>query len=278
MAFKKKADATSDFTVEPLRTGALAFRVIGVSSLLYNCVSMKAKQTLLLPKGRKTAAEKLSQLKHEPLTEFRSSTYSHRGDTEPTRLFFPGGGFKKAIENAAKRLPGLHKSEVAQLTWVKQDDVSIYGIPQLHMTVTRSADMARTPDIRTRAIVPEWAAMFTIEYTQPQLTDTAVVNLVNWAGMLCGVGDGRQEKGYGHGQFKIVSADDKEAVRAFDRIVKNGGRAAQDAALAEPTPFNRETEELLTWYQSEIVKMGDRFKPTLVETETDDAEAEAEAA
>ena len=144
-------------------------------------------------------------------------------------------------------------------------------------TVTRSADMARTPDVRTRAIVPEWAAMFTVEYVQPQLSDVSVVNLINAAGMLCGIGDGRQEKGYGHGQFKIVSADDAEAVHAFKSIVAHGGREAQDAALAEPTLYDLTTQELLEWYTAKVAKMGDRFsKPTLVETdeaETDEAEA-----
>jgi hypothetical protein len=277
MAFKKKADATPDFTVEPLRTGALTFRVLSRSGLLFNCVSMKAKQTLLLPRGRKTAADKLATLKHDPLTEFRSSVYAHRGDSEPTRLFFPGGGFKKSMENAALRLPGLKKTEVAQMTWIKQHDVSIFGVPQLSMAVTRSADMARTPDIRTRAILPEWAAMFTIEYAQPQLSDVSIVNLVNAAGLLCGIGDGRQEKGYGHGQFKIVSSDDEEAEKAFAAIMEHGGREAQDAALAEPTMFDLTTEELFSWYTAEVAKMGDRFtKPTLVETdeaETDEAEA-----
>lgn len=274
MAPKRKTSETPmDFTVMPLSSGLFGFRVVGTSPMIFNAVSNKSKQTLLLPRGRLTAAEKLSRLKHEPLKEYRNSTYRFREDKQPTRLYFPGGGFKKSLSNAAKRIPGITGKDVDQLTWVNEIDVGIYGVPQLFMAVTRSADISRTPDVRTRAILPQWAAMFTVRYVRPQLTDASVINLVNAAGMLCGVGDNRQEKGGGHGQFQIVTESQPETVEQFESITSSGGREAQDEALENPTMFDGETAELFEWYTQEVAKLGDRFAK-VEETEEEEEETE----
>ena len=90
--------------------------------------------------------------------------------------------------------------------------------------------MARTPDIRTRAVMTEWACVISVSYVKPKLNQTSVVNLIAAGGITCGIGDWRQEKGSGsHGQFRIVGPNDKD----FLRILKNGGRAAQQQALAD---------------------------------------------
>ncbi len=43
------------------------------------------------------------------------------------------------------------------------------------MSVVRSADIGKTPDIRTRAILPAWAARITVTYVTPKLTANAVL-------------------------------------------------------------------------------------------------------
>jgi hypothetical protein len=108
--------------------------------------------------------------------------------------------------------------------------------------------MARSSDIRTRAILREWAATVSITFVSPNLNETGVANLLAAAGMVVGIGDWRPEKGKGnYGQFRIASQDDEE----FLRIVKSGGREAQDAALEAPTSFDQETDELLDWFDRE---------------------------
>ena len=65
------------------------------------------------------------------------------------------------------------------------------------------------------------------------------------AGIMRGVGDYRPEKGKGdYGQFELVAANDPR----FLAVIKDGGRRAQDAALANPSPYDAESAELLTWY------------------------------
>lgn len=251
MAVKKIESA--ELTILPISEGEVTFAILGSSPLIFNRMSEKAKRELLLPKGRKTAADKAANLKHVPIEEYRASVYRNSGNTPPTRLKLPAPMFKGAISTAALDMPGTKKSEIGRATWVTRTHVDLYGVPRLLMSVVRSADMNRTPDIRTRAIVPEWACMVTIRFLRPKLTATGVANLMAAAGIIAGVGDFRQEKGKGSfGQFRLVEKDDPY----FTRIVKAGARAAQDAALERPECYDEESAELLEWYQEEVVKRG----------------------
>ena len=262
MAKAPKGDNKSaELQVMTLRTGMLHMCIKGVSPLILHAMSDKAKHELLLPKGRKTAAERAENLKHNPIEEYRSSVYAHADDEHSTRIMFPAGGFKKAAMTAALDLPGMKKTEIGRLLWVKGATVDIYGIPQMLMSVVRSADINRTPDIRTRAIIPAWACRVSVQYVKPKLADQQVANLFAAAGMIAGIGDGRQEKGaLNYGQFELCSEDDPE----FMEIVKNGCMTAQDIALQAPSCHDLESDRLFAWFNEEVAKMGERAKPTKV--------------
>jgi hypothetical protein len=134
---------------------------------------------------------------------------------------------------------------------VKGYTLPLWGVPQLYMTVVRSADIRKTPDIRTRAILPQWATIVPASFVRGKLNEQSIYNLYASAGLTCGLGDGRQEKGtMDFGSFKVVNLDDPE----FLEIQATGGREAQDAALAEPTYYDADSQELLEWYAEEIVR------------------------
>lgn len=251
---KPKTNET-EISVLVIKVDAVKVQIRGTTPLIYNAMAEKARHELLLPGGRKSTAQRAESLKHEPLPEFRGSVYAFRevdGDM-PTRLYFPTGAFKKAIAKAALDLPGVSKSQVGRLCWITEDRVPVYGVPQLLMSVVRSADMNRTPDIRTRAILPKWACEFTVKSAAPIIKTENVVRLLMAAGVLVGIGDWRQEKGAGsYGQFEIADKGDKD----FAAIVKNGARKAQDEALADPVPYDDETEKLLSWFDAEIKRRG----------------------
>lgn len=248
MATKKQTKEIEVSIVE-LYQGEVKFKLKGTSPLIYHRMSEKVKQELLFPKGRKTAAEKATSLKHNPLEEYRDSVY--RSKTRDTLLMAPSIWFKGAIQNAALDIPGATKSQMGRLVWVDGDQIPLYGIPELLMSVTRSSDMNRTPDIRTRAIVPEWVCDITVRFIRPNISEQAVINLLGAAGVITGVGDYRAQKGKSsYGQFTMVSASDAD----YKRIKKNGGRKAQLEAIETPSFYDYDTEELYSWFYDEYKK------------------------
>jgi len=248
-----KKDDGNEVFITKVDQGVADFCIVGTAPLICNRMSSKVMQELLLPRGRKTAAEKAGSLKHEPLIEYRNSPYTSLDDTNPTRIQLLASMFKGAMKTAALDIPGAKKAQIGRLTYVESDRVNVYGVPQIFMSVTRSADMNRTPDVRTRAILPEWALRISIRFAQPIIKLQSVANLLAAGGITSGVGDWRVEKGSGgYGTYRIVSDDDPD----FVRIVATGGRQAQDEALATPTAYDDETEELLSWYDVEAKRRG----------------------
>ena len=252
MALKPTVKET-EISILEISQGAVSFAIVGTSPLIYNRMAEKAKRELLLPRGRKTMHDKAVSLKHSPVDEYRDSVYRNDGLIPSTRLKLPAPCFKGAMMTAALDMPGTKKTEIGRLVWLKGIHVDLYGIPKLFMSVVRSADINKTPDIRTRAIVPEWACVVTINFVQPKLNAKMVGNLLAAAGIIGGVGDFRQEKGKGnYGQFRLVDAADPD----FKRIVEAGGCNPQDIALQHYEAYDGESEELLSWFDAEVVKMG----------------------
>lgn len=250
----RKSNPTAPETITDIltvSTGQFDCCIVGTSPLILNRMSQKAARELLMPKGRKTAIDKATSLKHVPLDEYRASAYVLKDEDSPTLLAHLATAFKGAIRSAALDMPGAKKSQIGRLTYIPGEFVGIYGVPKLFMSIVRSADMNRTPDVRTRAIVPQWACRLRITFVQPLIRAQAVANLLAAAGITIGIGDWRSEKGSGnYGQFRIADKDDAE----FKRIVKEGGRAAQAKALENPVCYDDETTELLSWFEEERAK------------------------
>lgn len=241
----------TEVNILEITQGKITFFIRGQTPLILNSMSQKAMHELLMPKGRKTAADKAQSLKHNPLEEYRGSVYRTRQNDAPTRLVFPSSAFKKSMGTAALDIPGAKKAQIGRLVWVVGDTVEVYGVPQLFMSVVRSADMNHTPDVRTRAILPEWACRITVQFVKPAINEQSICNLLAAAGVTVGIGDFRQEKGAGnYGQFQLVSDNDKD----YARIVKTGGLKAQDAALEDPEMYDIETEQLYTWFNAEMMR------------------------
>lgn len=236
--------------VEPLRVGSMQVWLRGLTPLICNRLAAKARRELLLPKGRKSTAEKQQSLKHDPVAEFRDSM-NVRSGVGPTRIVFPAPAIKGSMATAALETKGTNKTQIGRLVWVQNYSVDVYGVPELFMSVVRSADMNKTPDIRTRAILREWCMPATIQFVKPQMSEQAIMQLLSNGGIIVGVGDFRQEKGKGNfGQFSVVTeADCKD-------IIKAGGLKQQDAAIKTPVCFDSDTSELLGWFQEEVGTRG----------------------
>lgn len=77
MATKKATGIIEAIEVEPLRVGSIQVWLRGITPLICNRLAAKASRELLLPKGRKTTAEKQQLLKHDPESEYRNSLHRH---------------------------------------------------------------------------------------------------------------------------------------------------------------------------------------------------------
>jgi hypothetical protein len=250
---KAKTDELEQVQIVELTRAKIVYHIVGETPLLMNSMSVKAQRELLLPRGRKTAAEKQGSLKHDPLQEFRDSIYRARKGSE-TVLALLNTQFKAALCTAALDVPGAKKAQIGRLTSIEGGEkLALYGVPQIMCSVVRSADINKTPDIRTRCIVPRWACKVEVTYTIPVLNATVISSLFATAGYTMGVGDWRPQKGSGtFGRWRIVEPTDKE----YLDIIKNGGAAAQQEALEDPESYDDETDELLSWYDVEVRRRG----------------------
>lgn len=245
MATKK---AETEIHVPVLTQGAAKLRIIGTTPMLQNRMANKATHSLLVGSKKKTQAEK-ALIKHNPPEEYRNS--AEKMLDGPTALGLRVVAVKAAMCTAALETAGITKTSSQRLLFMPGDLTPLYGIPQLRMDIVRSADINKTPDVRTRCFIPKWGAEIEIKYITPQLSIASVVALLCNAGVLVGVGDFRQEKGKGSfGSFRVLGEgqDDDE----WDDLVTNHGRMVQLAALANPEYANADTAELMEFYESEV--------------------------
>lgn len=237
--------------IDALKQGRVTLRMIGTTPFYCNAMSAKAKRTLLIGGGKKTAAEK-REIKHDPQQEFRDSVYRLPGGE--TLLGFPAPGVKAAMSTAALETPGVTKTSVQRLIFLPEQKIKVWGKPFLKMDVVRSADMNKTPDIRTRAFLPRWCAEVDIAFVTPTLSIHSVVSLLSNAGVVCGIGDFRQEKGKGSfGTFSVHGDDLGDWQEVWDEITAEG-RAIQEAAMAEPECADQETADLMEILEGERVR------------------------
>lgn len=250
MAIPKKVEKQVEIEVARITKSGTRIPIIGIQPLILHHGSVK---THLLPPMKMTKVERETTLKHEPYEEWKERMII--APDGPTKLLFPAASFKDSMMRAAVRLPQAVKAEVAQLVWVEGSRVPVYGIPQIIISEVRNSDINRTPDARIRPILREWACILDVSWVTPMMTQQAVANLLMAGGLITGVGDWRNEKGKGiFGQYEIVNDNDPEQVERFKRILREGGREAQEAAIAAPTAYDAETLDALTWYDEELAR------------------------
>lgn len=254
---KAAGSESLEIKIEGIDRGEIEVHIVGDTPMLQNRMAGKASRDILYPRPKKrTDADRAQSLKHDPTVEFPQSLHLMPKEAK-TLIGIPGAAFKGAMCTAALDTAGAKKAQIGRLVQVVGDKVEIYGLPKYDMREVRQADINHTPDIRTRAILPEWAAVVRIRYVEPNLKQRAVANLFMRAGVTSGVGDGRPEKGkLDFGQWRVVSENDPD----FRRIVRTGGRVAQERALADPQPYNEQSEELWTWFQEERKRREDEPK------------------
>jgi hypothetical protein len=239
---------TAEIKVMPLRRASAKLRIIGTTPMFQNRMANKVKQGLLVGTKKKTKAERV-EIKHNPIQEYRDSMEVIKDG--PTALGLRVTAVKAAMCTAALETAGLTKTSAQRLLFMPGDFTPLYGTPQLRMDVVRSADMNRTPDVRSRAFLPQWGAEIEIQFIVPQLSVASVVSLLCNAGVLIGVGDFRQEKGKGaFGSFRVIGEGEQDD--EWDDLVKNHARMPQLRAIEHPEYADQDTVDLMEYFEQEV--------------------------
>ncbi len=252
MPTKKTTAVAETLIVHTVKQGVIKLRMIGQTPMYFNSMSSKAMRDLLIGGGKKTAAEK-QDIKNNPEQEFRESVYTKtKGDT---LLCFPAAGVKGSMVTSALETAGIKSTNVKRLVFLPESQIQIWGKPYLKMDIVRSADINKTPDVRTRAYLPNWCSEITIKYVTPTLNANGIVSLLTNAGLIVGLGDFRQEKGRGsYGTFSVTSAEDMgEHQEAWDEITKEA-REVQELAMEYPECADEQTAELMRLMQEERLR------------------------
>jgi hypothetical protein len=245
---KKSEPKKVEIEIEELKIARLKICLLGTTPLISHRFAAKAWKELLLPAPEKNAAERAASLKHDPVTEFRETLYINRDPKQPTLIHYPAGAFSKAMAAAALDIPGARKAQILRLVSLATTQVNLYGVPFLGMEMVRSGDMARTPDVRTRAYLTEWCAEIEVEFVSTLIGQRQIVNLLAAAGVIVGVGDNRPQKGGTNGKFVTALPDDADVVR----IKQHQARAAQQEAYASPSFFDDQSAEIYAWFVDEL--------------------------
>ena len=247
----KKADAGT-IEIHTVKQGRIKLRMIGRTPLYFNSMSSKAMRDLLIGGGKKTAAEK-KEIKHNPEQEFRESVYTK--ETGDTYLCFPAPGVKGAMATAALETAGINKTNVNRGIFMPEDKIQIWGKPYLKMDIVRSADMNKTPDVRTRAFLPDWVAEVDIHFNTPTFSNHSITSLLNNAGIMVGIGDFRQEKG------AVRTAPSLSPVLKTWASIRSCGTTSRmkrvissKLAMEQPECADEQTAELMQFLQEERLR------------------------
>ena len=244
MATQKKTP--SSITVKAITASRMTVRIKGTNALILNRMPEKARLTLLVGGGSKKSKGS-GELKHHPYEEFRSAMQITPGLYHDTDIVFPAVAFKNAMGTAAIYADDVNKTDIRRLVYIPDEWIPIYGVPRMRLDVMRQAGMARTPDIRTRATIREWWTEFSLDYLSP-LSVSVVATLLSNAGVMCGIGDSRQELGKGSfGTWELTSDKVPNVLRNIE---------AQRAAIVDPMPHDDDSQsgDLLEMFHAEVEK------------------------
>ena len=221
-------------------------RDTGGMGLYHLQMSAKAKLSLSLGSQKKTVAER-KEIKHHFPEEFREAVRVQKGFDPKTDIVLPATAFKSAMADAALVSAGVTKTDMQKLITIEGEFVPVYGLPYLKITTMRSADRQRTPDMRARGYMLEWAAKLTILYIKPNLDEEMIYNVLHNAGLVIGVGDGRQGKGKeSAGTFRVIN--ERELPKELFDVKK------QRKLMEQPIAADEFSRNLLDEYYRELKK------------------------
>lgn len=210
--------------IEPLKIEHRQITIVGDTPLIVHAWSEKAKKEMLEKQQKKTKTS--AKAIRDPFAEFMNACYwiteKPTDDTEQA--------FAKAIQDGAKfGFPVTAIKQAAQSTlyrlgvipnqMIMRGAFFIRGIgenqlgeiitpypPECREDMVKIGGISKTSDLRYRPCFNDWKMVLDIEYNaSSDITWEQIVNGINTAGFMNGIGEWRPEKDGPYGRFHVES-------------------------------------------------------------------------
>lgn len=171
----------------------------GTAPLIFNKFSEKAKQ-MILDKQLKKA--KTGREAKDPQADYQNSYYRNKDG----KIAFPATNIKQAIVDSARNVEGLPMTLLRGAVFVLGDEDGFIEVKYEEEGMRQ--DMVRvgmgSADVRFRGQVKGWSMEFLIKYNASVLSNEQILNLLQYAGFSCGLGEWRPQKNGDYGTFEIA--------------------------------------------------------------------------
>ena len=220
MATKKEKEAIVSTTLEipAPKVVNTVIRVKGDTPLITHQWSEKAKKEMRDKQMGKATTKKSPKV---PFEDFMDTIYWLDGEPEEktpeafnkalnegARVGFPATAFKQSAIMGAYRSGVDVKTTVARAAiTIPVEFVEIHhnGI-SMREDMVRVGGMSKTADIRYRAQFNNWWADIPVSYNASVMSLEQVLNLFQYGGIACGVGEWRNEKDGVFGAYHVEGA------------------------------------------------------------------------
>jgi hypothetical protein len=208
---KHDASAPKPLTISPPNFQVAQVRIVGTAPLVQNKFSAKARAQMRATQEAGPQAKKGT--KKEP-KDFNAAFQGAIHRSPEGEYGVPAPAFRNAMIDACRAV-GFKMTHAKMFVFVDADFFDVddgtplvkleAGEPEYHeMAVRNDSGVA---DIRPRPMWREWAITLRIRFNADQFSAADVINLLQYAGIGVGIGEGRpfskNSAGMGWGTFRI---------------------------------------------------------------------------
>lgn len=203
-------ESTAQVAIDRIQSLTMSVPILGVTPLLVNRFSEKAKRQLLnAAQGKQTP-----KVPKDPEAEFKACLY----EIEDGVYGFPADAFKQATVGAAR-----FYGKAVSMTGLKQF-VFMHGVPSADRALvpiegepTMREDVVRVgrggTELRYRPSFFPWRCDLKVTFFSSVITQESVLSLIDAGGLAVGIGDWRPER---DGTFGTFQVDPDRAVTVVD--------------------------------------------------------------
>jgi len=184
--------------IEPLETEIIDIDIIGITPLLMNRFSER-QQELLKKYWEGLKGTRKKDIPTEKQIVEEATYYNDDG-----KVCFPTSGFRRGIEEVAKDkmidIGFTGKAAKGSIRFLEP----LTEINFKEMVINKSwGKVKKTPKLAIRPEFRDWSCKLKIAYNPRVVSTTSLLNLLNWAGSYCGLGDWRPSTSGTYGQYKV---------------------------------------------------------------------------